>query len=92
VSFLKRKKTAREISKDITEGKKEPEHLGKMSIEVIDQLIFSLGNTNPMFRNSKWNKSYENVKDAIMKRLSKNENSIICQVQLNSLELVGNQR
>ena len=93
MSFLKRKKkTAREISKEISEGKREPEHLGKMSIEVIDQLIYSLGNTKPMFRDSKWNKSYENVKDAIMKKLARNENSIICQFQLNSLEGVGNQR
>jgi len=92
MSFLRKKKSAREIAKEISEGKRDPEHLGKMTVEVIDQLIFALGYTKPMFRGSKWKKSFENVKENIMKKLSRNENSIICQFQLNALERVQNQR
>jgi len=92
MSFLKKKKSAREISEEISEGKIEPQHLGKMTVEVIDQIIFALGNTKPMFRGSKWKKSFEIVKQEIMKKISRNERSIYCQIQLKDLERVSNQR
>jgi len=91
VSYFK-KKSAREESKQISEGKKEPHHIGKYSIEMIDQELFSLGNTKPMFRDPKWHKRIISVREAIQKRLSKNENSIICQLQFNTLERIENQR
>ena len=59
---------------------------------MIDQELFSLENTNPMFRNSKWKKRVETVREAIMKKLSRNEHSVICQFQLRNLERVDNQR
>jgi len=54
MSFLKRKKSAREISEEITDGERPPEHLGKHSPETIHQEIFSLANTKPLFRDQKW--------------------------------------
>ncbi len=86
------KESAREIAKKITDGRIEPTHLGKYSTEMIDQEIFSLENQKPMFRGSKWKKSYENLKDAIMKKISKNEDFFVCQMQLRILEGVRNQR
>jgi len=92
VGVFDKKKSAREISKDISEGKREPEHLGKYTKEIIDQELFSLENTNTQFRSSKWIKRVESVKEAIMKKLSRNENSIICQFHLRQLERIENQR
>lgn len=88
----KKKKSAREISKEISDGKREVEHLGKYTAEMIDQEIFSLGNEKPMFRDSKWKKRFDKIKEEIMEKLSRNQNSIYCQIQLQSLERVDNQR
>ncbi len=85
------KDSAREIAKKISDGA-DPQHLGKYSAEMIDQELFSLENQKPMFRDSKWKKKVESVREAIMKKLSRNENSIICQIQLRKLEWIGNQR
>jgi len=93
LSFLKRKKkTAREIAKEISEGKQEPQHLGKYTKEMIDQELFSLENTKPMFRESKWTKRIEKIREEIHKKLSRNSNSIICQFHLRRLERIVNQR
>jgi len=86
------KKTAREIAKSISDGDSEPKHIGKYTKEMIDQELFSLENTKPMFRNSKWKKRAETVREAIMKKLSRNEDSIICQFHLRRLEAIENQR
>jgi len=86
------KESAREIAKKISEGKSDPQHLGKYTAEMIDQEIFSLGNTKPMFRNLKWIKSFENLRFEIMKKISRNERSIYCQIQLKDLERIENQR
>ena len=86
------KDSAREIAKKITDGKLEPQHLGKYSAEMIDQEIFSLGNTKPAFRNLKWIKSFENLRFEIMKKISRNERSVYCQIQLKDLERIENQR
>ncbi len=86
------KESAREIAKKISEGKLDPQHLGKYTKEMIDQELFSLENQKPMFRDSKWKKRVESVREAIMKKLSRNENSIICQFQLRKLEAIENQR
>jgi len=86
------KQSAREIAKKISEGTADPQHLGKYSAEMLDQELFSLENTKPMFRESKWKKRVESVREGIMKKLSRNENSIICQIQLRKLEWIVNQR
>ncbi len=86
------KDSAREIAKKISEGKLAPEHLGKYSAEMIDQELFSLENSQPMFRDSKWKKKFETIHQEIMKKLSRNKDSIICQIQLRKLEWIENQR
>jgi len=93
LSFLKRKKqSAREISQEISEGKREPEHLGKYTSEMLTQEIYSLQNTKPMFRDLKFQKRFETVRQAVMNKLSRNENSIMCQYWLRNLELIENER
>ncbi len=86
------KQSAREIAKKITDGKLEPQHLGKYTKEMIDQELFSLENTKPMFRDLKFQKRFETVRKAIMEKISRNENSIICQFHLRILERIENQR
>jgi len=86
------KKSAREIAKAISDGIREPQHIGKYTKEMIDQELFSLDNTKPMFRDSKWKKRAQTVRDAIMKKLSRNEHSIICQFHLRQLERIENVR
>ena len=86
------KESAREIAKKISEGKNDPEHLGKYSKEMIDQELFSLENQKPMFRDSKWKKRVQSVREAIMNKLSRNKDSIICQIHLRHLEWIVNQR
>jgi len=86
------KKTARETSKLITEGKLPAQHLGDQSYETINQEIYSLRNTKPMFRGGTWNKRFDTVKESIMKKLSRNSNSIMCQIWLRDLEAIYNER
>ncbi len=86
------KQSAREIAKKISEGKAEPQHLGKYSAEMITQEIYSLQNTKPMFRDLKFQKRFETVRQAVMKKLSRNENSIMCQYWLRNMELIENER
>jgi len=86
------KESAREIAKKISEGTTDPQHLGKYTKEMIDQELFSLENTKPMFRESKWKKRVESVRKAIMEKISRNKESIICQFHLQHLERIENQR
>ncbi len=86
------KNTAREIAEKISEGKAQVQHLGKYTKEMIDQELFSLENVKPMFRDSKWKKRVETVKEEIMKKISRNENSVICQFHLRNLERIKNER
>jgi len=51
----------RQKSKEITEGKREPEHLGKQTPETLTQEFFSLKNIKPMFRDDKWQKRFDNI-------------------------------
>jgi len=67
--------TPKEESKQITEGKTEPHHIGEKSPEVLQQEIFSLMNTKPAFRDKEWLVKWEslseqinNIKDARIKR------------------------
>lgn len=86
------KDSAREIAKKITDGKLDSQHLGKYSAEMIDQEIFSLGNTKPAFRDQKWIKKFSTIHEEIMKKISRNERSVYCQIQLKDLERLSNQR
>jgi len=86
------KETARKTAEKITDGKLPAQHLGDQNYETINQEIFSLRNTKPAFRNEKWNKRFETVKDSIMKKLSRNSNSIMCQVWLKDMESIHNVR
>lgn len=86
------KESARETSKKITDGLKSPQHLGKYTAPMINQEIFSLANTKPAFRAGKWDSRFDKVKEAVMAKLSRNENSIMCQVWLRDLEKIKNER
>ncbi len=82
----------RKTAEKITEGTIQTEHLGEQNYETINQEIFSLRNTKPAFRAGKWNKRFDSVKDSIMKKLSRNGNSIMCQVWLKEMEAIYNER
>ncbi len=82
----------RKTAEKITEGTIPNQHLGDQNYETINQEIFSLRNTKPAFRAGKWDKRFETVKDSIMKKLSRNGNSIMCQVWLRDLEAIFNER
>lgn len=82
----------RKTAEAISEGKLSTQHLGDQNYETINQEIFSLRNTKPSFRAGKWDKRFETVKDSIMKKLSRNGNSIMCQVWLNEMEAIHNER
>ena len=86
------KEKARETAEKITDGKLPTQHLGEQNYETINQEIFSLRNTKPAFRAGKWNKRFDSVKESIMKKLSRNSNSIMCQVWLRDLEAIFNER
>ena len=86
------KKTPREISKKITDGVLPAQHLGKFTAPMIEQEIFSLANTKPAFRNEKFDDKFDEITKAIMEKLSRNSNSIMCQVWLRNLEKIKNER
>jgi len=88
----KLKRSPREISEKITKGVLPAQHLGDQNYETINQEIYSLRNTKPAFRSSKWKKRFETVKESIMKKLSRNKDSIMCQVWLRDLEAISNER
>jgi len=85
-------KSVRETAEKITEGKLPTQHLGDQNYETINQEIYSLRNTKPMFRAGKWNKRFDTVKESIMKKLSRNNQSIMCQIWLRDLEAIHNER
>jgi len=86
------KEKFRKTAEKITEGKLPAQHLGEQTYETINQEIFSLRNTKPAFRAGKWDSKFEKVKESIMKKLSRNSNSIMCQVWLRDLEAIHNER
>ncbi len=86
------KENPRETSAKITEGKKEPQHLGNYSHEMVQQEIFSLQNTKPMFRAGKWNKRFDTVTNVILKNISQGQNLAQNQEWLRNLELIYNER
>ncbi len=88
----KLKRSARETSKLITEGKLPAQHLGKYTAPMIEQEIFSLANTKPAFRSKKFDDKFDEITKAIMEKLSRNQNSIMCQIWLKSLEKIKNER
>jgi len=71
--FNKSKETAREISKKISDGVKDPQHLGAHSYESLTQEVISLANTKPMFRDTKWHKRSRNVRANILNKISHGE-------------------
>jgi len=85
-------KSARQKAEAITEGKLPTQHLGEQNYETINQEIYSLANTKPAFRAGKWNKRFETVKESIMSKLSRNKDSIMCQVWLRDMERIFNER
>ena len=64
--------TARDKSKEITDGDREPQHLGEHTLETLTQEVTSLGNIKPMFRNTEWMKRYDHIKNILEKDIKKN--------------------
>jgi len=92
--FQKKSKSssAREQSSKISSDESEPKHIGKHTAETITQEIYSIQNTKPAFRDQKWMKRFDSILEAIGKKLSRNENSVMCQTWLRNMELIRNQR
>jgi len=60
-----RSKSPRTQAEDITKGKTKPHHIGKHTSETLTQELFSLNNTKPMFRDSKWIVKYNSIMSKI---------------------------
>jgi len=57
--------SARKIAESISNKLRETEHLGKHTPETLQQELFSLRNTKPMFRDSKWRKRFDRITEEI---------------------------
>ena len=70
--------TPREIAERLTRSGSSG-HIGKYSDAILKQEIFSLKNTNPMFRDSKWRTRYETIEKAIKDRFKekKDKNQLL---------------
>ncbi len=62
-----KKKTPREQSKDISEGKTEVHHIGLKSVSVLQQEYFSLINTKEPFRDQRWLEKWHGMVTEILK-------------------------
>ena len=86
------KESIRKTAEKITEGKKEPQHLGNYSPEMVQQEVYSLQNTKPAFRAGKWNKRFDTVKELILLNISHGKNLVRNQELLRNMELIFNER
>ncbi len=66
----KLKKSAREVSKQITENVIENKHLGNYTYETLSQELIALSQTKPMFRDPKWKKRFIIIEHEIRLKLS----------------------
>ena len=62
-----KKKTPREQSKDISEGKTEVHHIGTKTVSVLQQEYFSLINIKEAFRDEKWLINWKSMEKDILK-------------------------
>ena len=62
---MSKQETPRENSKNISDGKEKPHHIGKQTSETLDTELFSLKNTKPAFRDGKWQKRFNYVEAEI---------------------------
>ena len=70
--YPKAEETARKISKDITDGKLKPQHIGRKSIEVRKQeLVSHIQNFKETFTNQE-KKAWMNKKDELVRALESN--------------------
>lgn len=66
----------RRLAEKITSGSMGSQHLGQQTEATLNQEIFSLKNTNPMFRGSKWKKRYEKVEHDIKEHIKDKKKKI----------------
>jgi len=86
----KLKKSARVISKEISDGSTPEKHLGKYSYEALSQELIALSQTKPMFRDSKWKKRFIIIEHEIKIKLSNGgEKFSKYQTMLQCLQQVG---
>jgi len=65
------KESARVISKKITDGFSENQHIGSHSFETLWQEVYSLGNTKPMFRDKKWYHKSRDIRANIINKIAR---------------------
>jgi len=82
--------SAREKSKEISSGAKEPQHLGKHNLESVGQELFSLQNERPMFRDKKWRQRANSIREICMNKISKGDSHF--QNSLVQLKLIEEMR
>ncbi len=66
----KLKKSARVVSKDISNDSTPEKHLGNYSYEALSQELIALSQTRPMFRDSKWKKRFIVIEHEINLKIS----------------------
>jgi len=71
------KQTPREQAEDITNGNREPHHIGEHTPETITQELFSLYNTKRMFRNKKWDVKHSAIRKIFESKFSIKEQAEI---------------
>ncbi len=70
----KSKDSARDIAKKITDEVIPNTHIGNHTIESLSQEVFSLRNTKPMFRDSKWKKQFLKIDAQVRDQISHGHN------------------
>ena len=88
----KLKKSARDVSKSISDGSTPERHLGRYSYESLSQELIALSQTKPMFRDSKWKKRFIVIEHEIKLKLSdggdkfsKYQSMLLCMQQISEM-------
>ena len=81
------KSSVRKLAEKISDAKVPNQFLGSHSSETIDQELYSLENTKPMFRDPKWHKQARNMRATILNKIAKGESKYQRTLsRLNSIE------
>jgi len=85
-------KSAREVSKTISENALDNKHLGKYTYETLSQELIALSQIKPMFRDSKWKKRFIVIDHEIKLKLSIGDKFSKYQSMLRCLQQVEEMR
>jgi len=79
--------SARKKAEKISKGVLENQHLGSHSSETIDQELYALEITKPMFRDGKWHKKARSIRAEILNEIAKGKTMYqIKLIRLNQIE------